>query len=166
MKYFPKLLPSFLFLSLFLFLVYGKPQSTVQAQTTTVVIKNYDFTPNTITVKAGSSVTWRNDDNTAHTATSDTGAWNSSNLSKGQTYAKTFSTPGTYTYHCALHSNMTGTIIVTAATPTTISSPSPTPPQNISPTFACLGACPTPTPSPPRRSRSSSMAGRALTTRG
>lgn len=144
-------------LTLFLFLFLAIPfidkrSHTANAQSTaTIIIKNNAFSQQNITIQAGTSITWRNDDTDIHTTTSDTGgtsnSWDSPLLNKGQTYTKTFSTPGTYYYHCSVHPNMTGTIIVTAA-PTSIIAPSPTPPQNISPTFACLGACPTPTSEP------------------
>jgi FtsP/CotA-like multicopper oxidase with cupredoxin domain/plastocyanin len=158
------LLSLVLFFSLFLTIpIVARHNQKAHAQsTTTVVIKNFAFSQQSITIQAGTSVTWRNDDTTAHTTTSNTSgsanSWDSSTLNPGQTYTKTFSTPGTYTYHCSLHSSMTGTIVVTQAaitptiavspTPTRISTPSPTPPQNISPTFTCLGACVTPTDEP------------------
>jgi FtsP/CotA-like multicopper oxidase with cupredoxin domain len=148
-----RLLSLILFFSFFLTIPFiDKHSHTTNAQsTTTVVIKNNAFSQQNITIQAGASITWRNDDTNVHTSTSDTGgntnSWDSPLLSKGQTYTKTFLTPGTYSYHCSVHPNMTGTITV-IATPTSIILPTATPPQNISPTFACLGACPTPTSEP------------------
>jgi plastocyanin len=55
-------------------------------------------------------------DTVTHTTTSDNGdpaSWNQT-LAPGATFSFTFTKPGTYTYHCAIHAFMTGTIIVTA----------------------------------------------------
>lgn len=89
-------------------------QQTTQQQNTAVNISNFAFSPSSLTVKAGSTVTWTNNDATTHTVTSDTGTTlDSGNLATGQTYGKTFTTPGTYAYHCAIHPFMTGTVTVT-----------------------------------------------------
>lgn len=78
-----------------------------------VSISNFAFSPQTITVTAGTEITWTNKDAAAHTVTSDDGNFPSSgNLSQGQTYKVTFSTAGTYPYHCAIHPSMKGTVIV------------------------------------------------------
>ncbi|HKW02228.1 MAG TPA: cupredoxin domain-containing protein [Vicinamibacterales bacterium] len=70
------------------------------------------FTPATLTVPAGTTVTWGNNDVTTHTVTSDTGVFNSNNLNSGQTFAVKLDAPGTYKYHCTIHSFMNGTIVV------------------------------------------------------
>ena len=70
------------------------------------------FVPQTITIPVGRVITWRNDDSVIHTTTSDTGAWDSGTRSPGQTYSRTFSTVGTFQYHCSIHPGMTGTIVV------------------------------------------------------
>ena len=69
------------------------------------------FAPTPLTVPAGTTVTFGNNDGTTHTATADNGAWNVS-LTPGQTNTTTLTTPGTYTYHCTIHSFMKGTIVV------------------------------------------------------
>jgi plastocyanin len=70
------------------------------------------FSPATITIPAGRTVTWRNDDAITHTTTSTT-PWNSGNMLPGQTFSRTFSTPGTFTYQCSIHgAAMSGTVIV------------------------------------------------------
>jgi plastocyanin len=69
------------------------------------------FAPTPLTVPAGTTVTFGNNDGTTHTATADNGAWNIS-LAPGQTNTTTLATPGTYTYHCTIHSFMKGTIVV------------------------------------------------------
>jgi|SRR5579875_3017509 hypothetical protein len=78
----------------------------------TIVIANSAFgTTQPIIVKAGTTVTWINKDNTQHTTTSDTGVWDSGILNPGQSFKFTFSSPGTYPYHCNVHP-MSGTIVV------------------------------------------------------
>jgi plastocyanin len=75
----------------------------------------YGFTPDVVTLVIGknNTVFWTNNDASIHTATSDTaGAFDSGNMNQGSTYQFTFTTPGTYTYHCVYHSWMQGTIIV------------------------------------------------------
>jgi amicyanin len=81
--------------------------------TTTVVITNSTFSPSSVTIIVGSTVTWRNDDGIQHTVTSDSGSeLESALLSQGDTYAHTFNTVGTFPYHCTPHPFMTGTVIV------------------------------------------------------
>lgn len=76
----------------------------------TVVIKDFAFTPATATIKAGGTVTWRNDDGVPHDATAD--AWTSGQISSGQTYTKQFDTAGTFTYVCKVHPAMKPATIV------------------------------------------------------
>jgi plastocyanin len=78
-----------------------------------VTIQNFAFNPPALTVKVGTEVTWTNQDSTAHTVTFDTGGATSDNLAQSATYKQTFSTAGTLTYHCKIHSTMTGTVTVT-----------------------------------------------------
>ena len=79
-----------------------------------VSISGFAFNPSSLTVKAGVTVTWTNQDGTAHTVTSDNGAFTSSgNLATGAQYAFTFMTAGSYPYHCSIHPAMRGTITVT-----------------------------------------------------
>ena len=74
------------------------------------------FSPNPIRITVGSTVTWTNTTAPTHTATSNTGAWDTGSIASGQTSAAmTFKTPGTFAYHCSFHSGMTGTVIVSAA---------------------------------------------------
>jgi plastocyanin len=78
-----------------------------------VTIQGDAFSPSNLTVKVGDTVTWINNDNHDHTVTSDTGAFNSGNIANGSTFSFTFNTVGTYSYHCSIHTSMTGTIVVT-----------------------------------------------------
>lgn len=70
------------------------------------------FNPNPITIAHGGTVTWKNNDTITHTSRSDTGAWNSGSIGPGGTFSMTFTSAGTFTYHCALHPGMVGTVIV------------------------------------------------------
>ena len=91
----------------------GCTQSQQNVPPNTVIIQNFAFSPNSLTVKAGTNVTWINQDSTTHTVTSDDGAFQSSgNLNKGDNYTFTFTKAGTYPYHCSMHPSMTGKIIV------------------------------------------------------
>jgi plastocyanin len=78
----------------------------------TVEIKNFMFTPMTLTVSVGTTVTWKFDDSTQHTVTANDKSFTSSPMASGQTYTHTFNTAGTVAYHCSIHPDMTGTIIV------------------------------------------------------
>lgn len=77
-----------------------------------VEIEDFAYVSATVTIKAGTTVTWENKDKVQHTVTSDSGLFDSGLLAKGVAFSYTFTEPGTYTYHCAPHPNMKGTIIV------------------------------------------------------
>jgi plastocyanin len=78
-----------------------------------VEISGFVFNPSTVTVPVGATVIWTNRDSASHTVVSDSGNEIASNsLATGDTYGHTFSTPGTYAYHCSVHPSMKGTIIV------------------------------------------------------
>jgi len=85
-----------------------EPQTTVTANT--VTLQNFSFTPATLTVKEGATVTWVNEDSVTHKIRSDT--FNSSDLNKGDTFDFTFTTKGSFDYSCSIHPSMTGKIIV------------------------------------------------------
>jgi plastocyanin len=77
-----------------------------------VAIANFAFVPEPITVKVGQSVTWTNRDPFAHSVKATDGSFGSNDLDPGATFSETFSTPGTYTYVCGIHSSMHGTVVV------------------------------------------------------
>ncbi len=81
-----------------------------------VEIKNFAFNPGTVTVKVGTKVTWTNNDSAPHTVTSDSGSpLNSKSiLSPGQSFSYTFTTAGTFPYHCTIHPTMKGQVVVTS----------------------------------------------------
>jgi len=76
-----------------------------------VTIVDFGFNPGTITVKAGTTVTWTNTGVT-HTVTSNAGLFDSGHLGSGDTFTFTFSKAGTYAYHCTIHSSMKGEVTV------------------------------------------------------
>jgi len=78
----------------------------------TVEMASMAFSPLTLTVAKGTTVTWKNADNTAHTSTSNANVWDTGNLAPGASTTTTFNTAGTFNYHCTYHSMMTGTIVV------------------------------------------------------
>src|SRR5579884_471791 len=110
----------------------GLPRSTARAGSG-VTIANFAFAPGSITVAPGTTVTWTNTDSVAHTVTADDKSWGSGSLSKNATYSFSFTQPGTYTYHCSIHPDMTGTIIVSGTAPTP-GPASPTPVATLPPT--------------------------------
>ena len=77
-----------------------------------VAIKNFTFAPNALRVPVGATVRWTNQDAAPHTATATGSAFSSPQLGKGKGYAKRFTKAGRYTYLCALHPGMRGTVIV------------------------------------------------------
>jgi amicyanin len=79
----------------------------------TVSIKNFAFAPANVTVKVGTTLTWTNTDQEAHTVTAKNGAFTSPALNNGSTYHYTFTKPGTYDYLCTIHPFMTATVVVT-----------------------------------------------------
>ncbi|MGE3270747.1 MAG: plastocyanin/azurin family copper-binding protein [Chloroflexota bacterium] len=77
-----------------------------------VAIEAFVFQPAAITVPAGTTVTWTNNDPVAHSVTDVDGVWDSGLFEQGGVYSKTFTEPGTYTYYCIPHPMMIGTIEV------------------------------------------------------
>ena len=80
-----------------------------------VGISGFAFSPATVTVAVGDTVTWTNADQVPHTATADAGAFDTGTLDNGGSNTVTFSTAGTFPYHCSVHPQMTGTVVVEAA---------------------------------------------------
>jgi plastocyanin len=104
-----------------------------EAATGTVPISNFSYQPSTVTVPAGSTVTWTNNDPAPHSVTADRGSFDSSPgcspnatrpcLAQGATFSHTFGVAGTFTYHCLVHSFMHGTVVVTAPSAATVAAP-------------------------------------------
>jgi plastocyanin len=80
-----------------------------------VTVADMAFSPASVTVGLGDAVTWTFRDAVAHTATSDQGFWDSGTRSGGATYARTFSSAGTFAYHCTIHTMMRGSVKVPVA---------------------------------------------------
>src|SRR5215212_5397318 len=111
-------------------LVLFAPTVGAQGKTTTVSIKDVAFNPSNTTIAPGTTVTWVNNDQTAHTVTANDGAFDSGTLQPGQSYSFAFDKAGTYAYHCNIHPDMTATITVSgasaSASPSSSGSASPT----------------------------------------
>jgi len=71
-----------------------------------------DYSPGTLTVKAGTTVTWINEDRVVHTVTARDGSFDSAGMRKSQRWSRTFTEPGVYEYYCTPHPWMIGRIIV------------------------------------------------------
>ena len=84
----------------------------VRAQDATAKIDNFTFVPARLTVKAGTTVTWRNEDDIPHTVTSAARLFRSKALDTDDSFSFTFTEPGIYEYFCSLHPRMTATIVV------------------------------------------------------
>jgi plastocyanin len=84
----------------------GQSVSTIQ----TISIKNFAFNPATVTIKAGTTAKWINEDSAAHSIKSS--LVNSPVMSPGGSFEFTFTQPGTYAYSCGIHASMNGTVIV------------------------------------------------------
>lgn len=77
-----------------------------------VRIENFAFEPATLEIAAGDTVTWRNADEEIHAVIADDASFRSAGIDGDETYSHAFPRRGTYTYRCALHPHMTGTIVV------------------------------------------------------
>jgi plastocyanin len=83
------------------------------ASAATVKIDNFSFGPATITIPAGTTVTWTNNDDVPHVVTSDDNKmFKSRALDTDDHFSFTFTNPGTYNYYCAIHPKMTAKIVV------------------------------------------------------
>ncbi len=78
----------------------------------TISLKDMAFTPNALQVATGTTVTWVNNDTVEHTVTSDTKLFDSGQIAAGGKFSYTFAQPGSYAFHCNVHTSMTGTITV------------------------------------------------------
>lgn len=90
----------------------ASPNTEAPVAKNTVTIANMSFSPATLTVPVGDTVTWTNNDSVQHNATASDNSFGTGMLSPGQSGTVTFSQAGTFVYHCQIHPSMTGTIIV------------------------------------------------------
>lgn len=91
---------------------YGSNNTTPPPVANAVSIVNMSFSPSTLTVPVGTTVTWTNNDGMTHTVTSDSSSFDSGNIAMGSKYSRVFSVAGTYEYHCTIHPAMKGAIVV------------------------------------------------------
>jgi amicyanin len=77
-----------------------------------VKIDNFSFEPQTLTVPAGTTVTWTNQDDIPHTAVSTEGVFKSKVMDTDEKFSYTFTKAGTYPYYCTIHPKMTGKVVV------------------------------------------------------
>jgi plastocyanin len=87
------------------------PVGGARAEETNVTIDNFTFAPAQLTVKVGTTVTWKNRDDIPHLVVS-AGKFRSKALDTDDSFSFTFASPGDYKYFCSLHPHMTGTITV------------------------------------------------------
>jgi amicyanin len=86
----------------------------VSAGAVQVGIVNFKFTPDSLTIKVGTTVNWTNHDDIAHTVSFTGSGVRSGVLDRNGAYSHTFTAPGTYAYICSIHPFMHGTVIVTS----------------------------------------------------
>ncbi|NYZ75786.1 cupredoxin family copper-binding protein [Candidatus Micrarchaeota archaeon] len=91
----------------------GGNQTPSGAKNAAVAISGFKFSPADIQVSAGTNVTWTNEDSVMHTVTFDNGMFNSPSMQHGDHVSYVFNTPGVYTYHCSIHTSMSGSVTVT-----------------------------------------------------
>ncbi len=85
---------------------------TRKQEPTIVKIDNFSFSPSKLTIAAGTTVTWLNDDDVPHNVVSTAKSFKSGILDTGDRFSRKFATPGTYNYYCSIHPHMTGQVIV------------------------------------------------------
>ncbi len=95
------------------------PRSSAAPAAKTVTVRAMDgnmFSPATVTINVGDTVTWVNaDTDTPHNSVSNDDLWDSGNMNSGAKFSHTFDTAGTFAYTCTYHAGMNGTVIVKAA---------------------------------------------------
>lgn len=99
----------------FIYSSYSKTNNTNNSQTATpgtVNIQNFSFSPGTITIKKGETVTWQNNDSFIHRIVADDNSFDLGDMTGGGTSKHTFNDIGTFNYHCAVHTYMTGSVVV------------------------------------------------------
>jgi len=89
-----------------------KPAAPTNAGGPNVSIENFNFVSANLTVPAGTTVVWTNNDDVEHTVTASDNAFSSQALATDGQFSSTFTTPGVYSYFCAIHPFMTGKVIV------------------------------------------------------
>lgn len=93
-------------------LIAGAAATKAASSPASIEIHNFQFVPATLTVAAGTTVTWTNDDTTPHTVTEQNRVFHSAGLDTKDTFTYTFTTPGAFVYRCTFHPMMVGRIVV------------------------------------------------------
>jgi len=93
----------------------GEAVVQAAAKAATVKIDNFNFTPPTLVVAPGTTVTWTNDDDSPHSVREKDGKFKSAALDTDDTFSQTFTAPGEFEYFCSIHPRMTGKVVVKAA---------------------------------------------------
>jgi plastocyanin len=88
---------------------------TAAAQPSVVEIHNMKFNPPTLSIAAGTKVTWINEDSSPHTVTDRGKVFRSAGLDTKDSFSYTFDAPGEFTYFCTIHPMMVGKIVVKPA---------------------------------------------------
>ncbi len=106
-----------LFVAIFLVLgVVSVSGCTSLYSANTITIQNTAFNPTTLNISPGTTVTWINKDNETQDIVSNSGIFNSGNLTTNESYNYTFNQSGSYPFHSTVDSNLTGTIVVSGTT--------------------------------------------------
>src|SRR6516225_3176998 len=92
-------------------LLYAAMPAAPAAGTTAVRIDNFNFTPPTLVVTPGTTVTWTNADDSPHTVREKDGKFKSAALDTDDTFSQTFTAPGEYEYFCTIHPYMSGKVV-------------------------------------------------------
>jgi plastocyanin len=93
----------------------GEAVVAAAASPATIKIDNFAFAPATLTVAAGTTVTWKNEDDSPHRVGDKNGTFKSAALDTDETFSYTFASPGEYAYICTIHPYMVGKIIARPA---------------------------------------------------
>ena len=89
-----------------------EPAVAAAASPATIQIDNFAFAPATLTVIAGTTVTWKNEDDSPHRVTEKNNGFTSAALDTDDSFSHTFAAPGEYDYFCSMHPYMVGKIVV------------------------------------------------------
>ena len=109
--------PGFLLLITVVFVSCSKNNSAMSGNiipvaANAVSIAGMAFSPASVTTTVGTTVTWTNNDNMVHTVTADDNSFDSGSIAVGGTFFRTFSSAGSFAYHCNIHPSMKGTVVV------------------------------------------------------
>jgi plastocyanin len=96
----------------------GEPATAaVAANSAAIQIDNFHYTPPSLVVAPGTTVTWTNADDSPHTVREKDGKFKSAALDTDDKFSQTFAEPGEYEYFCSIHPYMTGKVVVKPASP-------------------------------------------------